>query len=60
MPLPLVSGKILLKIKVLHDAVEERFYLNRSIKNLYTSENKKVRKRWFFKEPLTEHGSLWK
>ncbi len=60
----------LLKIKVLHNAIEEPFCLNGSIKNLYTSEeplyhkrffvakegslDDKVRKRWFFKEPLTE------
>ncbi len=37
----------LLKIKVLHDAIEEPFDLNGSIKNLKQKE-------MFFKEPLTQ------
>ncbi len=60
-----------LKIKVLHDLIEEPFCLNGSIKNFNiwriflfhkrffvvkerSSDYIKVRKRWFFKEPLTE------
>ncbi len=59
-------GYTLLKIKVLYDAIEEPFCLNGSTKNISVSQKvlcgekkgssdyKKVSKRWFFKEPLTE------
>ncbi len=60
----------LFKIKVLHDAIEEHFFLNGPIKNLLHLKNLsvsqkvlcgelrffrlKVRKRWFFKEFFVE------
>ncbi len=61
----------LLKVKVIHDAIEEAFLSKWFHKEHLTSEEplfhksyfvakegssdyKKIRKRWFFKEPLTE------
>ncbi len=72
----LVSHSIL-KMKVLHDAIDRRTFLSKwfhkdplsseepfCFKSFFvvkegSSDYKQVRKRWFFKEPLTEWFILW-